>query len=58
MKKEFSKNYHQIAANKVDNKIVSLTLFAPIFHFYTPLKTSENLRFSDVFRGYRNETLA
>ena len=28
-----------------------------MFHFYTPLKTSENLRFSDVFGGYRSETL-
>ena len=26
-------------------------------HFYTPLKTSENLWFSYVFRGYRNLTL-
>ena len=28
-----------------------------MFHFYTPLKTSENLRFSEVFKGYINGTL-
>ena len=33
---------------------VLLTHFSPMFHFYTPLKTSENLWFSDVFRGYKN----
>ena len=38
-------------------KTTSLTYFQPMFHFYTPLKTSENRRFSVVFRGYRNETL-
>ena len=26
--------------------------------FLYPLKTSENQRFCDVFRGYKNETLA
>ena len=34
-----------------------LTYFSPMPHFYTPLKKSENHRFSDVFRGYRNVTL-
>ena len=29
-----------------------------MFYFYTPQKTSENHRFSDVFRGYKNGTLA
>ena len=29
-----------------------------MFPFYTPVKTSENQRFSDVFRGYRKGTLA
>ena len=28
-----------------------------MLHFCTPLKTSKNIRFSDVFRGYRNVTL-
>ena len=28
-----------------------------MFHFYNPLKTSEILRFWDVFRGYRSGTL-
>ena len=28
-----------------------------MWHFYTPLKTSENLRFSDVFKAYRNVIL-
>ena len=37
---------------------VILTHFKPKFHFYTPLKMSENQRFSDVFREYRSETLA
>ena len=35
----------------------SLTHFQAIFHFYTLLKISENIRFSDVFRGYKSETL-
>ena len=34
-----------------------LTHFSPVSHFYTPLKMSENLWFSDVFRWYRNVTL-
>ena len=34
-----------------------LTHFQPVFHFYITMKTSENLRFSDVFRGCRTETL-
>ena len=34
-----------------------LTHFQPMFHFCTPLKTSENRRFSDAFRGYRSGTL-
>ena len=29
-----------------------------MFHFYAPLKTSENLWYFDVFRVYRNGTLA
>ena len=37
--------------------IIPLTHFQTMFHFYTPLKTSENLRFSYVFRGYRSGTL-
>ena len=36
---------------------VQLTYFKPMFHFYTPLKISENLWFADVFRGYRNGTM-
>ena len=31
--------------------------YPPNVTFLHPLKTSENLRFSDVFRGYRNVTL-
>ena len=34
-----------------------LTHLFPMFPFYTPLKTSENQRFSDVFRGYKKGTL-
>ena len=33
-----------------------LTHFQPMFHFYNPWK-HQNLRFSDVFRGYRSETM-
>ena len=29
-----------------------------MFFFYSPLKTSANLSFSDVLRGYRKGTLA
>ena len=35
---------------------VILTHFTPMSFLY-PLKTSENHRFSDVFKGYRNVTL-
>ena len=43
----------------------SLTHFSPVSHFYTPWKrqktfgflTFSGVRFSDVFRGYRNVTL-
>ena len=35
----------------------TLTSFKPLFHFYTPLKTSGNPRFSNVFRRHRNGTL-
>ena len=28
----------------------------PLASFYTPMKTSENLWFSDVFRGVEKET--
>ena len=28
-----------------------------MLHFYTPLKTSENRRISDIFRGYKSGTL-
>ena len=31
--------------------------YYPILLFYTPPKTSENPWFSDVFRGYKKETL-
>ena len=38
-----------------------LAHFQPMFHCFTsthkPLKTSENRRFSDVFRGYMGGTL-
>ena len=37
------------------NTIRTLTHFSPMSHFYTP-ETSENQRFSHVFRGYRNVT--
>ena len=31
--------------------------YSPNVTFLYPLKTSENRRFSDIFRGYRNVTL-
>ena len=34
-----------------------LNPYSPNFTFLYPLKTSENLRFSDVFREHRNVTL-
>ena len=33
------------------------THFQPMFHFCAPLKTSENIGFSDISRGYRSGTL-
>ena len=35
-----------------------LTHFSPLLYFYNSLKTSQNQRFSDVFRGYRNGEMA
>ena len=35
----------------------NLIQFTAMFHFYTSPKTSKNLRFSDVFKGYRNGAL-
>ena len=34
-----------------------INTYSPNVTFLYPLKTSENIRFSDVFRGYRNVTL-
>ena len=36
---------------------MKLIHFPLMFHFYTPKKTWENRRFSDVFRGNRIGTL-
>ena len=38
-------------------KKITITLFHVCVPFLYPLKTSENLWFSDVFRGYKNVTL-
>ena len=38
-------------------KVWYLNPYSPNVTFLYPLKTSENQRFSDVFRGYRNVTL-
>ena len=46
---------------KMPLSILALSHFRSMFPFYIPenvLKTSENQRFSDVFRGYRKGTLA
>ena len=37
--------------------LTHLNLYSPNVTFLYPLKTSENGRFSDVFRGYGNVTL-
>ena len=39
------------------NKKITISLFHVCVPFLYPLKTSENLWFSDVFRGYKNVTL-
>ena len=39
------------------NRIMSINPLESNVTFLYPLKTSENLWFSDVFRGYRNVTL-
>ena len=38
-------------------KVIRFNPYFPNVTFLYPLKTSENPRFSDVFRGYRNVTL-
>ena len=40
------------------SEVFMLTHFLPIFPFYTPLKTPENIRISGVFRWYKMGTLA
>ena len=35
-----------------------LSQIVPLVSFYTPLKTSQNQRFFDVFRGYRTRQVA
>ena len=37
--------------------VKKLNPFQAIFLFLYPLKTSENQRFSNIFRGYRKRTL-
>ena len=58
-------DYFQTISNQLKNwkfkndRKKRLTHFMPMFFFYTPpLKTSENHKLSDVFRGYRKGTLA
>lgn len=41
----------------VPHYMLCLTDFTLIFQFYTPFKTSENHRFPNVFRGFRNGRL-
>ena len=36
------------------NVPINFNVFPVYYKFLYPLKTSENQRFSDVFRGYRN----
>ena len=47
-----------IASQKIDQShVMAINPFYSSVTFLYPLKTSENQRFSDVFRGYRNVTL-
>ena len=43
--------------NVLNPLIISVNPYSPNFTFLYPLKTSENRRFSDVFRGYSNVAL-
>ena len=63
----FEEHLRTTASEVSNSKWMDSTPFVFIFHinpfhanvpFLCPLKTSENLWFSDVFRGYRNGTLA
>ena len=47
-----------LAAASVNEKKCSLDLFHATGLFLHPLKTSKNLWFSDVFRGYRKRSVA
>lgn len=53
----FIRNNKQAIIVLVSDLHSTLTHFTSIFYFYTPLKESENLWFSDVSRGNRNGTL-
>ena len=44
--------------NLIKQSNVLLTHFMSLMSFDAPLKTSKNLWFSDVFRGYQNRTVA
>ena len=52
---------HQKKDRQNDDKLLLIKSlinpYSPSVTFRYPQKTSENLRFSDVFRGYRNVTL-
>ena len=58
----FQANVPFLTTGKVDFQVVSYNSnfnpFQPNVPFLFPLKTSENLWFSNIFRGYRNGTLA
>ena len=50
--------FQALSEIKIDDESKDNNLFQANALFLYPLKTSENQRFSDVFRGYRNRTLA
>ena len=45
-------------SNIINDRHISLTYLTSLVSFCTPLKTSENLWFSDAFRGYKKRPMA
>ena len=46
-----------VCDHSLDTRLYLVNPYSPNVTFLYPMKTSENGRFSDVFRGYRNVTL-
>ena len=54
----FTVQKHNLFMFTKSHRAAILSHFMPLVSFYTPLRTWENQRFSDVFRGYRKSTVA